>query len=57
MRLAPPPRRMRSEPPEEGALTRVMVNGKLLWACSVCGDRIGTRSELDSSGRCDECRP
>lgn len=27
------------------------------YACSVCGELKRERYELDSSGRCDECRP
>lgn len=41
-----------SEPAE------VLVNGQVHYRCSVCEDRImRSRSELDASGRCDDCRP
>jgi hypothetical protein len=38
--------------------TPVLVNGEVHYRCSVCERTVvSTRAQLDSSGRCDDCRP
>lgn len=37
---------------------QVLASGKVHWRCTVCEERIvGSRAELDASGRCRECAP